>query len=273
MPRPAQPPTRNVAPARRRPGSADHIAFSVLHALAARRLHPGARLTETNLGSVFGVSRTVVRQALTQLAAHGIVDVRPKKGWFITEPSHAEVADVFAARRLLEGALIREFTATATATQLRSLMDHVGREGAALGGDDTALRTHLLSDFHVRLGELTGNAVLVRMLRDLAMRTNLITMLYQTRRGATESSAEHADILAAIERRDADAAARLMQSHLLAIERGLSDRRTADPLGQLRDALLPGASAGGLAPPRSVPSPRRLSRPGRASRRTAQVKP
>ena len=50
---------------------AEHIAFSVLRALAEQRLAPGMRLTEDDLGGVFGVSRTVVRQALTQLAAHG----------------------------------------------------------------------------------------------------------------------------------------------------------------------------------------------------------
>src|SRR6266536_3327020 len=84
---------------------------------ADQRLRPGTRLTEEDLSAVFGVSRTIVRQALTQLAAHSIVGVRPKKGWFIIEPPEHEVRDVFAARRLVESALIREFAASATPAQ------------------------------------------------------------------------------------------------------------------------------------------------------------
>lgn len=218
--------------------SAERIAFSMLRAIAARRLRPGARVTEDDLAAVFGVSRTVVRQALTQLAAHGIVGVRPKKGWFIMEPPEREVRDVFAARRLLEGALIRELASAATPAQIRSLREHVATQQRAITGNDAALRTHLLTDFHVRIAQNMGNAVVTRMVRDLTMRTNLITMLYQTGPDASASCEEHAQVLEAVRARDADAAARLMSEHLSAIERALRDRRSADPVDRLRDALV-----------------------------------
>jgi len=225
--------------------NAEHIAFSVLRAIAEQRLAPGTRLTESDLGAVFDVSRTVVRQALTQLAAQGIVGVRPKKGWFIIEPPVEEVRDVFAARRLVEAALMREFTAVATPAQLRSLEEHVRRQQQAIAGDDLALRTHLLTDFHVRIAEIMGNPVVTQMIRDLTMRTNLMSMLYQTGQDASHSCAEHEQVLAAVKARDADAAARLMAEHLQSVEDGLRDRRSADPVRRLHEALVaqPNAAA------------------------------
>jgi DNA-binding GntR family transcriptional regulator len=239
---------------------AEHIAFSVLRALAEQRLAPGMRLTEDDLGGVFGVSRTVVRQALTQLAAHGIVGVRPKKGWFIIEPPEHEIRDVFAARRLLEGALIREFCRAATPAQLGSLQEHVRRQRDAIAGDDPALRTYLLTDFHVLIAETMGNAVVARMIGDLTMRTNLIAMLYQTGQDASASCTEHAHVIKAVKSRDADAAERLMHEHLHSVENGLTDRRSADPVRRLRDALI-------VAPPAEI-----RARPGSATPWGARTK-
>jgi len=226
---------------------AERIAFSVLQAIAEQRLTPGMRLGEEDLGQVFEVSRTVVRQALTQLAAHGIVGVQPKKGWFITEPSDEEIRDVFAARRLLEGALMRDFVTTATPACIKRLTSHVRSQQQAIADGDDAQRTHLLMDFHVEIAELAGNNVVTRMVRDLTMRTNLITMLYQTGQEAAESADEHEEVLRAIAARDAEAAARLMAEHLTSIERSLSNRRSADPLHRLRDAVIAEPRASGPA--------------------------
>ncbi len=249
-----------------RKSSADQIAFSVLRAIAEQRLRPGTRLTEEDLSAVFGVSRTIVRQALTQLAAHSIVGVRPKKGWFIIEPPEHEVRDVFAARRLVESALIREFAASATPAQIRLLQDHVRAQQQAIDAGDTALRTHLLTDFHVRIAEIVGNAVVTRMIRDLTMRTNLIAMLYQTGQEASASCAEHEQVLKAVKAHDADAAARLMSEHVSAVERGLRDRRSADPIHRLRDALIARPVAAGSR--WSAATAKSLRAPAQASRRT-----
>jgi DNA-binding GntR family transcriptional regulator len=127
--------------------------------------------------------------------------------------------------------------ATAKPKDLKLLATHVRRQHQAIDDGDNALRTHLLMDFHIQFAELTGNGVLVRIVRDLTMRTNLILMLYQTGQEASESAHEHEELLRAIVARDADEAARLMAEHLAGIERGLSVRRSADQLNPLREAL------------------------------------
>ncbi len=221
----------------RRAASAEQIAASVVQAIHAGRLRPGARIGEEELCAVFGVSRTVVREALTLLASQGIVVVRARKGWFVVEPSEKEVREVFATRRLIEGALVRDFVGHATKEQLHALKAHLREQHRAIAADDAPRRTHLLGDFHIQIVEMTGNALLARIVRDLTTRTTLISLLYQTELEATESADEHDGILAAVAAGDAVQAGRLMEAHLRSVEAGLQQRKASDRVSLLRETL------------------------------------
>ena len=56
------------------------IAGRVVQSILAQKLAPGERLGEQALADLFGVSRTMVREALMQLQARGFVEVQPKRG-------------------------------------------------------------------------------------------------------------------------------------------------------------------------------------------------
>jgi DNA-binding GntR family transcriptional regulator len=215
----------------------EQIAASVTESILARRLAPGTRIGEEELAAVFHVSRTVVRRALGQLASQGIVAVRPKKGWFVVEPTESEVADVFATRRVVEGGLIREFMRIATPEHLRDLWAHIEAQRQAIADDDISRRSRLLNDFDVAMAQGTGNQLLTRIVADLTMRTVLVSMLYQTTQEASASADEHARILQAIEAHDDREAVRLLEEHLRHVEAGLQERRSLDPVGQLRKTL------------------------------------
>src|SRR2546427_390265 len=66
------------------------IAERVMRSIVERKLRPGERLGEKELAEVFGVSRTMVREALMQLQARGFVEVRSRQGWYVVEPSFEE---------------------------------------------------------------------------------------------------------------------------------------------------------------------------------------
>src|SRR5580765_8777454 len=86
------------------------IAQRVVESILAQKLKPGERLGERELADMFGVSRTLVREALMQLQARGFVEVRSRKGWYVVEPSIEQAHDAFAARRAVEAGLLREST-------------------------------------------------------------------------------------------------------------------------------------------------------------------
>jgi DNA-binding GntR family transcriptional regulator len=66
------------------------IAARVVEAILAQKLAPGERLGEQQLAETFGVSRTMVREALMQLQARGFVEVQSRRGWYVVEPSAEE---------------------------------------------------------------------------------------------------------------------------------------------------------------------------------------
>ena len=76
------------------------IAERVVEAILAQKLAPGERLGEQALAENFGVSRTMVREALMQLQARGFVEVQARRGWYVEQPSAEEARDAFAARQV-----------------------------------------------------------------------------------------------------------------------------------------------------------------------------
>lgn len=215
--------------------STQRIVDSIVEAIVERRLMPGTKLAEAQIGSLFDVSRTVVRQALNQLSRDRLVTLEPARGAFVAQPSIDEARQVFEARQLIEAAIVRELCARITPAQVAELRSHLKHEREAVARTDVSGRTRLLADFHVVLARLLGNEVLAQLLADLLSRSSLISLMYQSAHSAEASQAEHVAIVDALEKRDARAAARLMAQHLHSVEHNLRlDPRSTDLAKALR---------------------------------------
>lgn len=206
------------------------IVNAVTRAIVEHRLLPGDKLVEQKLADRFGVSRTLVRQALFRLSELKLVKLEPARGAFVSAPSVKEAREVFAVRRMVESQMLRELIARVTPANLRTLRAHIKAERDAVKRIDVPNRTKLLFDFHVRLAEVLGNQVLIDLMQELVSRCSLITLMYQSADDAEVSNAEHVDILQAIEARDADQAVALLNDHLQAVERQLTERPRAPGL-------------------------------------------
>ena len=202
------------------------IVDALTKAIVEHRLHPGTKLAEQKLADHFGVSRTLIRQALFQLVQKRLIRMEPARGAFVATPSSDEARQVFAVRRMIEIEMTRSFVRNVTPAQIKALKDHVAEEKAAVSRGDVAGRTDLLGDFHVRMAELMGNDVLAQMLGELISRCALITLMYQSTTAAEHSAEEHAEILKAIVAKDEKLAVKLMDEHLRNVEEGLAlDRK------------------------------------------------
>lgn len=216
-------------------GATDRIVESITNAIVERRLMPGTKLAEQKIADLFGVSRTIVRQALNQLSRDRLVTLAPARGAIVAMPSVNEARQVFEVRAMIESAMVRQLCASITDAQLAELRAHLREEQAAVGRTDVPGRTRLLADFHVVLARLLGNQVLARLLADLLSRSSLIALMYQSSHSAGQSQQEHVQIVDAIERRDARAAVRLMALHLASVQRDLQlDPRGTDLAAALR---------------------------------------
>ena len=202
------------------------IVETLTRAIVEHRLQPGTKLAEQKLADHFGVSRTLVRQALFQLAHKHLVRMEPARGAFVAAPDAVEARQVFQVRRLLEAEVVREFIRNVTPAKIRALREHMAHEKAAMGRDDASERQQLLGDFHVRIAELAGNGVLAQIVRDLVSRSSLITLMYQRDSFTAHSQEEHVELVKALAAKDEKRAVKLMDEHLQHVEQSLAFDRT-----------------------------------------------
>jgi DNA-binding GntR family transcriptional regulator len=219
-----------------RVSSADIVA-RITDAILQHRLAPGTKLTEETLADFFGVSRTKVRQALFQLATNRLVTLERGRGAFVSRPSVRESRELFAARRVIESALIEHFVAVASPQDMAFLRRHIVSEERAIRSCNVDRATRLLGDFHLAIARRAGNQVLAEILHDLVSRTSLVILLYCRHDGMSCSIDDHKALLEALSRRNAKAAVSLMTDHLSRVEAELALRDQVVETPDIRAAL------------------------------------
>ena len=187
-------------------------------AISDRRLPPGTKLTEESLREIFGLSRARVRKVLQRLAHDKVVTFEPNRGAFVARPSAEEARHVFAARRVIEDAIIRAGAGAIGPADIEDLRRLNQAEHMAHEGGDLRESIRLSGEFHLRLAGHGGNPIFTEMLQELVSRSSLILAVYETPGGPDCAFDEHQEITDALAAGDADAAAESMGRHLRKIE-------------------------------------------------------
>jgi DNA-binding GntR family transcriptional regulator len=220
---------RPVAAAPRGGAAEDAIYERLLAAIFDHRLPPGTKLGEDRLASIFGVSRARIRRVLPRLAHEGVVTLEPNRGAFVAKPTVEEARDLFEARRLIEPGIVERALAHPDRRAIVArLRQHVAAERRARAENDTRAIVRLSGEFHILLAEMAGNAVLARMMRELATRVCLVIALYDKPSVPSCLGEEHAHIVDALAAGEGARASRLMIEHLLHVEANL-DLTVAEP--------------------------------------------
>lgn len=178
---------------------------------------PGAALSEVGLAEAFGVSRTPIREALKQLQAEGLVEIKPQVGTFVSNPSLREVADMSRVKEVLEGLAARLMAYRGEVAELRELRRNVVESEAAIEEGRTDRYAELVAEFHrlVLQGADNGKLqVLHRSLTNQLAYGRLVrTSLEQPGRPA-RSVREHRLVLEMIDAKDPDSAEQAMREHV-----------------------------------------------------------
>jgi DNA-binding GntR family transcriptional regulator len=214
-------PVPGTAPPAPLPRHAAPLRHQVLDALRTAivegRLVPGRRLIERELIAMYGVSRTVVREALRQLESEGLVETIAHRGPVVRELGAGEARELYAIRAALEGLAARLFATQASAAQRRELAAALAEVARAHRANDAGAMLAAKSRFYALLYEGAGSAVLSAMLATLHARIARwrrlgLTHPQRSRQRAGESLRELRAIGAAIRRRDADLAEALTRA-------------------------------------------------------------
>ena len=153
------------------------------------------KLPEDSLGERFGVSRTIARHALGQLAAEGLVELRRNRIAVVATPSWQEARDAFDIRIQLERLVVRQLAGKLTKSQIAALNAHVDAEDAARDGTD-AVSIRLATEFHILLASMTNSPILVRYVSEVAYRCCLTLSLYSRPHSSECAINEHRAIIA-----------------------------------------------------------------------------
>lgn len=174
------------------------------------------RLDERDLSAKFGVSRTPLREALAQLDQEGLVRILPRRGIFIVRKTKAEILEMITVWAALESMAARLAAQTASNVEIAALhqlvdgfsQDVVARQLGEYSDANIAFHSAIISLGHNALiSEITGK--LFFHVRGIRRRT-----IVEADR-AQRSVADHREIVAAIEGRDADRAEMLVRTHTL----------------------------------------------------------
>jgi len=189
------------------------IAQEIRGDIVAGRLAPGERLVTEELATRFEVSPIPIREALSRLAAEGLVVIQSYRGAMVTQLSIEEVRGIFLIRELLEAKAASLGTRNAsreTQARLSSLMEDMQEHIANPQQWITLDRS-----FHMTLYEASGQVRLVRLIGQLRDDIERYARLYITlAENISQSMRWHQEILNACLSKEPEAARRATVAHL-----------------------------------------------------------
>ncbi|GAA1683699.1 GntR family transcriptional regulator [Citricoccus zhacaiensis] len=199
---------------------------------------PGQRLVESQLCERYGVSRTVVREALRQLETEGLIQVEPNRGPVVVVLTEQDVQDLYRVRGSLEGLAGELFAEAATADECDGLIREHQRLDLALKEGTLKDQVNAKDRFYDSLLAGTHNAVLQSMVASIHGRTRLFRSLSLQAPGRPQESIRELQTVttAAAVDRDPAAARAACEAHISrAGELALKTLRQQD----IEDALVP----------------------------------
>jgi DNA-binding GntR family transcriptional regulator len=201
-----------VLPARR---ASDTAYEELRERILDLRLPPGTVVHEQSLAAELGLGRMPVREALARLAVDRFVTVQPRRGTIVTAPSLEDVAAMFDAREAIECGVAHIAARRATPEDLATLGRLIAAADRAREGTDHEAFLRDDHAVHVFLVHLVHNP----LLQDAADRLLLHNLRFwrsywATRPARMTTMISHADLLAALQKGDPDAAEAAMREHL-----------------------------------------------------------
>lgn len=202
----------------------DEIAAKIRARIMSGDIAIGAQLRQAELANDFGVSRTPVREALRQLQTGGLIDVVPNRGAVVRVPAPWEVREAYEVRAELESlAAARAVSriAPADVERLRTANQEMYDRSVAESDPAQAGKVADRRDndvFHDTIASVSANARLSRAIAEINEtfpRNVSAQLLVHDARHREENYREHARIIEALERGDADAARAEMREHVL----------------------------------------------------------
>lgn len=198
---------------------AETLASEIADAILSGAYAPGARLDEQALAGRYGVSRTPVREALRQLAASGLIELRPRRGAVVAAMTPAELETLFGAMAEMEATCARLCALGMTPVERRRLQSLHDAMAEQVRQNDPEAFAAANQTFHTLLYAGAHNPVLGDFTAGLRRRLAPFRRAqFRTPGRLPRSHAEHAAVVQAIMSGDAAGAHAAMLHHVSLVE-------------------------------------------------------
>jgi DNA-binding GntR family transcriptional regulator len=187
-------------------------------AILAGEYAPKQRLVEVDLCERFATSRFILRAALQDLAAQGLVEFQRNRGARVRDVSLSEAIEITEVRILLEGLLAARAAERATRADVAMLRNLVKDMRTAVARSELMAYSELNAQLHAAIRAIAAHETasrLLRQLRDQTVRHQFSLSLVPGRPAV--SLPQHEAIVAAISARDPDEAKQAMHKHLQSV--------------------------------------------------------
>jgi len=205
--------------------SQEHAVEWLRAAIVARELRPGERVVQEEVAERIGVSVVPVREALRVLEQEGQLTYRPRRGYFVTALSLADLDEIYALRALLEARAVRHALPLLDGEALER-MELAARDcvDAAAAGD-VAAELEANRRFHFAIMEVPGQPHVLRLIRALWDSTEAYRALYYNAAEERDAAvAAHDRIMAAVRAGEPEPLIAQLDAHrerALAVLRGI----------------------------------------------------
>ena len=217
--------------------AAEAVHMTLREAILHGVLPAGQQLGEIRLASIFGRSRTPVREAILRLEAEGLATRTARSGLVVAQITREEILEVYAVREVLDGLSAR----LAAQGLLPNELDHIvwineRLRAAAEQGDGRAM-TELNIEFHESVCRASRNSLLQEFMQRIHawVRRFKSTTMSHGQRGL-DAVAEHEALIDALRARNPEEAERIAREHM---SRAL----------QIRIAMMQAPAGDSAAPP------------------------
>ena len=193
-----------------------HIRAVLIDEITTGQIPPGTVLEEAQIGERFKASRTPVREALRQLNAAGLVEIRPRRGVIVLPLTRRKLSEMFEVTAEIEAMCARFATNRMTALERYEIIALHESAAGLVEGNDVDRYDEFNIRFHDAIYRATHNDFLIEQASQLRVRLLPFrrTQLRQERR-VQASHAEHNLLVKAMTRGDSAEAAVIMREHML----------------------------------------------------------
>lgn len=192
----------------------DYALRLIKENIISLELAPGSQISEKELAAELGLSRTPIREALIELAKVKIVDIQPQKKTTVAPVDYRLVEEARFIRLVMECAVIELACRQAQPEDLQRLKKNVKLQNFYLENDDPDTLMHLDNEFHRTLFEIAEKPQAFDLIQNVSVHFDRVRSMALSSVKDLRIVQDHADMAAAIERRDPEAARALMEKHL-----------------------------------------------------------